>query len=526
MSNPYNHFNQSGASMFSQVSVTARALRSKFTVALENHDQAHRFYQLTNPTPRQLNVLEDLFAHNPSRVDARVTAPVVAGIVAPSAAPTTHGAVPIIGGWRSRRFVFEIEVEVSDGVNHPTIEVISGYTNMDETSLSYQSNSFDPNLALYINDMMTRSRISYQGPQGVTTTDRVSQGSSLVVPSLDPHAAFKHPRLYTARPEDMFSHVANKEVFSTNAEDNLINQATAMMPITSNVMNNSSSHYFSRLLNGIQAVQDEMDNMGSTHHQLTGLKDDHYDSPYRSGATSVKDSTYTSYSMSDLLNQTGFRTYGFVTWRELCQLIPNLDAVTVIFRSDVTDINGLNANHWMGSNPETQVAFSMCQSLKALCMMMQVSEVAFTMTNQTELGQPVFTYTMMSHNELDQMGLRGHNPFMVLTNGQAVTPVLLERFKSQVLDVLWPEISRNNTRTLFATVRFSLTVNTRVEVSWDGGIPTPYVFPNFSSSILSPLVTTDLHHAADLATGMVSMLSTVSQRSLDRAQTSSLTKLV
>ena len=115
---------------------------------------------------------------------------------------------------------------------------------------------------------------------------------------------------------------------------------------------------------------------------------------------------------------------------------------------------------------------------------------------------------------------------MVLTNGQAVTPVLLERFKSQVLDVLWPEISRNNTRTLFATVRFSLTVNTRVEVSWDGGVPTPYVFPNFSSSILSPLVTTDLHHAADLATGMVSMLSTVSQRSLDRTQTSSLTKLV
>ncbi len=500
----FNHFSNSN-SMFSQLRVTAHAIKSKFTVALENQEQVPRFYEMQNLTHRQINLLEEVFSTNAARIDAKITAPIVAGIIAPSAAPTSQHSVPIVGGWRTRRYVFEIEVEISDGVNHPTIEVISGYTDMDESAVSLHLNSFDPNGALYINDIVSRVRNTYQGPMGPTSIDRVCNGSSLIVPTMDPRMSFQQPKLYTVRPEDMFSHVANKEHFGLDAQDNLANQATAMMPITSNAVNNSASHYFSRLLNGIQEVQDQQNDMDPIGSQLSGVGEHHQDSVFRVGATSVKDTSYTTYTISDLLSQTGFRHYGFVTWRELCGLIPNLDSVTVITRSDNNDISGLNTPGWNGSNPETQVAFSMCQTLKAICMMMQISEVAFSITNQTEQGIPAFTYTLLNHSH-------GHNPYMVLINGTPVSAAILDRFKAQVMSVLWPEISRNNTRTLFATVRFSLTVNTMVEVSWDGGYPTPYVFPNFHSSQLSPLVTTDVYHADRLSSTVIDLLSTTSSR--------------
>ena len=59
----FNHFSNSN-SMFSQLRVTAHAIKSKFTVALENQEQVPRFYEMQNLTHRQINLLEEVFSTN------------------------------------------------------------------------------------------------------------------------------------------------------------------------------------------------------------------------------------------------------------------------------------------------------------------------------------------------------------------------------------------------------------------------------------------------------------------------------
>lgn len=443
-------------------------------------------------------------------------------------APATEavGNVGISGGWGTRRFRFIMTVSENNQFNHLNniTRIIYGYTNEGNLDPS----GIDPEQRFYFNSETIVANTIGRTPNGQVIVPRVQASHQIINgfstgesnPVYGPNAN----TIYTIRPEDVYTSIQNENVIAR------LNQGIEW--------NNNGGHYSN--IDGPVHIRDSRNQLGvggemklarrSEHSSaiylsevLRGYKEGITESDDPTSTNSVagvaqsaigNDSVVTNNFLMLLREKCGFNQKGYVTFRELCSVFPDLQSRTHCTSSMSPSMpqrimvgagsgnrrgNGLSdvsdSNHWHGATAETIAATMLGQIVPSIMASTMFETISFTAFN----------------------GLGGRNDFVVQLIPEAIRMVVDglnaheygNIFISQLKDQVLVPVSFSNQRTFTMTVSCDLVGETIVDISFDGNPSERFVAPSFADSLTTSLTTTNFDHAKTIASDMQFLVDSV-----------------
>ncbi len=465
-----------------------------FTIARLNliemgtYDEMYlRPYQ-TMTTPENMALLNES-TKGGARINTASVADSAWSILAPSAVAAYEA--PIANGWRTCRFAFMLEVihpTVMGGARH---QYLTGYT--DHSDVSHM-HTLDPRMRLHFNNVIDTMEVQELVNGVLMTRQKITNGSQLLAGSYTPtlYSVAQSPQ--TMRPQDILDSIALSRTLGDQGTIYMTHGTFATEHVKlSNRANANPAQYLSKTLG---AYRQAMNDPSSDTDQQEAI--------YGRAADAVKDPMMGSNAFLTFLNaNTSFSEGGSITYGELCQNDPTLDArVQVIARRGTMYQNQLNfagsgdSEHWRGSNHETLTANTLAQMVPTLMMDLMLTGVRFMATNQT-------------HNNEWMVQILGMESFL---SGVDLTQ-FGESFKFRLVN----EVLRYSTQGGMVDMRldgsFDMIRDSHLQLSMGGGVPTSFTIPSFADAIYSPLLTNTQDHLNAMAHDIGEMGDMLSGRS-------------
>ncbi len=386
----------------------------------------------------------------------------------------------IANGWGNRRFLFTMEIatDVSGNANiQPERIVLNGYT--DYTGATH-TGTMDPNMRIYFNSITQLRNVSrggFAGNGNVIVPTEISH----VIGMMDDSQFNPYVLL---RPQDVVNDIENAQLYSTETYDVTDTRSSPVSaPLMSSRNNAIATKYlektFQSLLKGYRDPS-----VGEDQRTI-----------YSSAVEHLKENYTTKLAFfSDLAASTSYTQLGFVTYGEMCKLIPNLDQVSGISFAGTPSVTGSagsgyfgipergSMNSWSGSEQETIIASVLASSVPALMMECLISTITMSFTNRTiDRGFSVVIQnaTMFSEN----------------VDASVYVSHFIDRLKREVL----VDITYGNTLDLSVNVAASTIEDTWLQISFMGGPQVDYVVPSFSDALISPIIGNNPRSLHDLS---------------------------
>ncbi len=415
----------------------------------------------------------------------------------------------IANGWGNKRWLFTIEIstDVTGNANiQPERILLNGYTDHPGATMS---GAMDPNMRVYFNSVVQLRTVNQQGFGWNGTTTVPSDVSHVIqtVSDVSPYLGQPFQAPYTLlRPYDVVNNINTNFVYSGVDMDVCDLRSTVTgVPFLSSRNNAIAPKYlektFQSLLKG--------------YRDPTVGEDDR--TIYSSAADLLKENYATKMAFFiDLATNTSYNQLGYVTYGELCKLVPNLDHITTVFFSGNASPTAASAffgspergatTQWSGSDQETMIATIMGSSIPSLMMECLISTITMSITNRT-LDR---SFSVVIQNV---------SMFSELVDASIHVPHFIERLKREIL----ADVTYGNTLDVSVNVAASTIEDTWLQISFMGGPSTDYVIPSFSDALISPVIGSNsqaLHNLSYSIDGLFNASMTV----LDpmRNQTSSL----
>ncbi len=375
----------------------------------------------------------------------------------------------IANGWGERRFLFTIELatDVSGNANiQPERIVINGYT--DYVGGTHNGN-MDPNMRIYFNSITQLRNVSrggFAGNGNVVVPTEISH----VIGMMDESQFNPYVLL---RPQDVVSDIENAHLYSNETYEVTDTRSSPVSaPLMSSRNNAIASKYLEKTFQSL----------------LKGYRDPTIGEDQRTLYTSALDHLKENYItklafFADMSASTSYTQLGFVTYGEMCKLIPNLDQVTGVSFAGMPSAAGSagsiyfgmpergSTNTWNGSEQETIIATVLGSSIPALMMECLISTITMSFTNRTiDRGFSVV--------------IQNASMFSEHIDGSVYVSHFIDRLKREVL----ADITRGNTLDLSVNVAASTIEDTWLQVSFMGGPQVDYVVPSFSDALISPII--------------------------------------
>lgn len=406
----------------------------------------------------------------------------------PSSVPV--GQANIANGFGEKRFSFMMEVVdghqsgLSGGVRY----VLTGYTNHLGISQLQGGQSLDPNMQFFFNNLFVLRDTVVDTPHGKEVFTNMSNSSHILHNSGAQDYMTQTPIQYTLRPEDICAHLdysANPMMGEFRNEEIHDARATLTGVKTSDRRKEARPFYLSESIKAHQSAQYE----SNTYEAETDR------SSVWSGARENLRETPMSKNkfFSVLTGMTNYRNAGFVTYSELCMMMPDMD-----HRADIITagramqsseyVRGQGEN-WNGSTLETMAATLFQQLVPGIMSDCLFTTVGFFATNHTIGGVEDIRMT-------EVIGFTEG-----LDYSQHITH-FIERLKREIL---W-DVSKGGNITYQVEARINLLYDSHFRISIDGGPFTNYTAPAFCDGLFAPIISTNLHTLETMATDVGSMI--------------------
>lgn len=405
-------------------------------------------------------------------------------IVQPS--PTAYDA-SIINGWNNQRLRFILTVEVKYAVGGVSHFHYTGYTSY--VGVSLQSQSLDPEMEFVVNSVV-RTRITENfTPQGMLSTENMV-ASKLVLCDPGWSGSMSPQQMYMMRPEDIINYKNVSHVLAGNPTKVIDSRNLVQKNLSTSSTNNGLTHnYAASIINShVKAFTtspnnaDESDILG----QARRLVPEAMDNPLLQALASMR-------GVGTVVN--------VFNNKELERLDPNVGNVTIYTPLTERDLQHVHragqTSTWDGSDPSTVNAFTLSQAIPAIMSGLMLRTIAFTSTN-SNINSQIFTSVT---NSVD----------FSRENIQARTAAFVQRLENEVLF----DMTHGNAMSYYISVVADLLGDIWITIAMDGNPPMDYVFPAFSNSILTPVITPDINLASNTAENFGSLMDHVREMASD-----------
>lgn len=400
-----------------------------------------------------------------------VTGPLMAGLaadmVSPSAVP--HGQITIPYGWTERRIRFVMDVAVTTNTGNSFVYVFQGYTSHLGVGMN---GAVDPHMEFIINSFvrLNRTRIGNQMLDRITESAHVLNGY-INYEFVDPNQG----QIYTMRPVDVFTNMQSRYIENAISYHD---KGSGMMdtrlsltpnePTRSSRLNNLPTQYLAKfadhyqhsvdLVNFGQGEKDVLDKCRQLTYESSVMEN-----IFIRAMSNIKGGLY------DTPSGTSF------TFSQLEMLDPNVKAVTVYAKMGQTAQQQLphvgQTAYWDSADRETVWATVLSNAIPALMMEMMLSKLRFRSTNHA-IGSQITTVFIDAKS---------------LMNTEIVHN--LETFKTRLEREVLMDITLNNQVAFTLDAGVDLFGDTFIELSLDGGPMYRFTTPQFSDSLLTPVIT-------------------------------------
>ena len=390
-----------------------------------------------------------------------------ADMIAPSAAP--HGQIAIPCGWAERRIRFVMDVAVTTNTGNSFMYIFQGYTSHLGVS---PNGAVDPRMEFIINSFvrLNRSRIGHQMLDRITESAHVLNGY-INYEFVDPN----HSQMYTMRPVDVFTNMQSRYIENAISYQDkgggLVDTRLGLVPnqpARSNRLNNMPTQFLANfadhyqhsvdLVNFGQNEKDVLDKCVHITHESSVMEN-----IFIRAMSNIKGGAY------EMPSGTSF------TFPQLEMLDPTVKAVTVFTKMGPTALNQLHhagqTALWNSADRETVWATVLSNAIPALMMEMMLSKMRFRSTNHA-LGGQINTVFL---------------EVLSLMNTEIVQNV--EMFKARLEREVLLDITMGNQVAFTLDAGVDLFGDTFLEISLDGGPSYLFTTPQFSDSLLTPIVT-------------------------------------
>jgi len=407
--------------------------------------------------------------------EIRVSPTALAGIAGQIIQPVTQptGRAGIVNGWTERRFRFMMEVETMTGNQFgqsTTIEVVTGFTDHPGAIVSRNAAgnvALDPNMRLYINNIIMVNQATMTDQTGVHNEFRVSDASHVLAPPAAVGMGLNGNDITLMRPMDVFGSMSASRI-GGQIQDLRSNFAANSIH-KSRRSNNVASEYLARSVNTLAMAEADMRDYEDPDDMMLFSK-------ARKLATEQLISN--DQFLTFLETKTSYSQLRSIAYGELLGHFPELDSKTGVSfiaqevkRSRLPMAQRGDSEVWESCGPETLAAQVLCNSVPSIMLDNMLTRFAFTLTNATLGGQPRLEFT-----DFDSFSNIDMRPY-------------IQRTIERIIGEVFPDVTHNGAIPVFARMVVDVLGETRVEISYNGGPLTPYTLASFADANFSPIVT-------------------------------------
>ena len=437
---------------------------------------------------RQFGTIVDAVASTPiGNLDGGTLATSLAGVFGIAQAPESSKTVGIANGWSEKRYTFVLEVRCDYQTGGSQFFKIQGYT--DHSGLNLNTLSIDPNMVMYINNiMLLREEVRHFASGNVTTPVLISDQKLMFdngVNSMPGQNAL-------IRPADVYQIVDYQAMISSGDSGRVLNSGNAInsLPKFSRKSNDVPTTFAANMLNAAMTCIPN-GNMNN-------------DQALRKDAMSFlrENSTVSNEFLHRLADhQASGIASGSFRWRDLLALDPSIlqrhDCMKVVDDSDTFDNSFATIQHsagssewWHGATIESRWAATLTHAVPSILMACGLGSIAFIATNRN--GQTAVT--ILNGDSFSQFQADAN--FMKFSN----------RLSREIL----ADLSYSDSMGYYVEVFCTFGGDTKVRVAVNGGPTTDYVAPTFCDSLFSPVITSDKNHSVGLATNLYDLTKEIS----------------
>lgn len=415
-------------------------------------------------------------------VNAGTLAGIGGYILAPSVAPTGQIAMP--GGFGQERVRWFMVVQiVRPGNFHPmpSYQIIAGYS--DTPEIDFNQGLVSPDLALRINSVTTVRQLANQDVVVEDTSHLIYQmpNFAAALGMAPPNGDFTAPRMQTLMPEDIMSFIGSGSIGGSFGGDGIDGRGQNMMApvIKSRRTNGLATNYLDMSLNAYTNAVLAPDYQSADAFEMAS---------YARGR--VAENTVSSDQFIMMMRtRTNYDACGFLTYRDLCTLLPDADMKCQVFdnRFNPQAASGATGPVQFGSNtagnfvdwsnqmPETLFATRIIHTVPAIMSTLSLTYIQIIATNRTVDGSECKIDYYQPNSPIPALNL---NPF-------------LRRLTERLVVEVFRDLSLHGQIDYFVSIVIDVFGDTFVRVSLNGGPEIDYNMPSFSDALALPVLATN-----------------------------------
>ena len=419
--------------------------------------------------------------NNGVNVNAGTLAGMAGYLMAPSTAPTGQIAMP--NGFNQERVRWFMVIQVVRPGNFQTLpvyQIIAGYS--DTPEIDFNQGLVSPNLALRINSVTTVRQLATGDVVVDDTSHLIYQMPNFAAAlGMAPRQDFTVPRMQTMMPEDVMSFIGSGSLGGTFGGDGIDGRGQNMMApvIKSRRTNGLVTNYLDMSLNAYTNAV-----LAPDYHNA-----DIFEMASYARSRVAENSVSADQFIMMMRTRTDYDARGFLTYNELCGLLPDADMKCQVFdnRFDPNAAAGVSGpvqfgtNHagnfvdWANQMPETLFATRIIQTIPAIMSTLSLTYIQIIATNRTIDGSECKIDYYQPNSPIPALNL---NPF-------------LRRLTERLVVEVFRDLSLHNQIDYFVSIVVDVFGDTFVRVSLNGGHEIDYNMPSFSDALAIPVLATD-----------------------------------
>lgn len=420
-----------------------------------------------------------------SRTSMEALTSVAGSFLQPSAVPM--GVANIDNGFSEKRLSFMMEFREQSNLGTGLRYILTGYTNHLGVSNMTGQTHVDPEMKLYLNNIFTirDSAIRTAHSNNAVQSNMVDGLHVLHNPNSNDYMRQVEP-LYMQRPEDVYAKIAfeHDPVMDYARQSNVTDSRNVVSEIrTANRRHESRPRYLSDSINAYQTASHDSDAYMSEDSNV-----------WDNARDKVREKPVTGNKLMNMLQvRSSLMTLGYITYSELCSIVPDLDSNNqIVLTSPVQQSKEYQpgqGENWGTVSQEAIAATIIQQITPSIMSDSLIMGVGFQATNNTITGEHVITpYQVMSFTK--NLNMEPHIRYF------------LDRLRREVLD----DISKNGQVSYTVDCRMDMMYDSHITISIDGQPEVYFAAPSFCDGLYTPIVTSDQSGPSGMASDIETML--------------------
>lgn len=376
----------------------------------------------------------------------------------------TRGIIEIPHGWDSRRGRFILTVVIELGTGDRLKQVLMGYTN----SVGFTTRNVDHDMEFYVNSTFMLTEKTWRDHNGRTVRNFVPTHTSDVLSDRESAGLRRRgPELYTMRPEDVYSAIDSEQTVNLVDDVTDLRTTLAKNAIKSSTSNRLGARFMSRVLESRQKAIENTEGFGQSAHDINATAQGYVVESYASDDMFLRRLSSVRGSNMVLDN---------FTFRDLLMIDDTADNRTTTMMLDdnakaVTRYSE-ESNDLGGGEEEDRIAALVGIAVPALMMETGIHQISFQMHNQDRDDRWTFIPT---------------NARSFVKDMEIGT--FVDRFEDRLIDELLEPITGGGSIDIGLNLHCRAFGEVDFTMFWNGENHGRYVYPCFTNSLSSPIVT-------------------------------------